>query len=354
MSAPTTLSVSEAKDRLSITDGLSEITHPFEGGSHEFHLDDDNGEPVLTLDLGGETYNVDGPAYMTALRRIPTGGGAETIADRWPLEMTVEPLNWFFDHKEGDFKVFAYENNVVSFAKPSAFLFDPKRLLDGMVEAVTEHGGKDEVLVSDFVHGLDETRFNVHVPEGWNDSFVEARPGDKTLGGISFSGSILGKSKQELAVFTHRVLCSNGMISPDGVSRFSVGHGDEESDGDLDRLYEWVASTCDDLFSGETMNREFTRIAHLTHHSVEGHTSDVLSDLFARLRVPMPARTEIMDALAEEADGTMYGVVQAMTRAAEHSPNLNDAARARLMRDAGHATLVAQEICPSCHRPAAD
>lgn len=346
------ITVEEAHERLAVTSGLGEIVHPFAGGHHEFRYEDDGPDgPRLTLDLAGETYKVDGPAYKSALRRIPTGGGADTIGDRWPLAMTVDPLNWFFDHREGDFKVFVHGDNVVSFAKPDALLFDPDRLLDQMVDAVAKHGGKDEVEVSNFTHTLDETRFNVHVPEGMSQAFIEARPGDKTLGGISFSGSMLGKSKLELAVYTHRVACANGMVSADGMSRFSLGHDDEDSSGGADHLYDWISTTCEDLFDGEALEREFTRISRLTHHPVEGHTADVLNDLFARLRIPQTTRPEILDALAEEADGTMYGVVQAMTRAAQHSPSMTSAARDRLMRDAGMAALVAQDVCPSCHRP---
>ena len=74
------------------------------------------------------------------------------------------------------------------------------------------------------------------------------------------------------------------------------------------------------------------------------------NDLLARLRLPAASRSAVLEALAEESDGTMYGIVQGTTRAAEHDPGLTDCARDRLIRDGGLAALLAHEVCSTCVR----
>jgi hypothetical protein len=80
---------------------------------------------------------------------------------------------------------------------------------------------------------------------------------------------------------------------------------------------------------------------------LDGHASDVLADLFQRHRVPVGLRREVQEALASEADGTMYGVAQAFNRAANRVGDLS------AMR---HLLAVTGEIahnterCPECLR----
>ena len=355
MTAAATIDLDTARIALSTTPGLAEITHPFQGGSHEFtHL-----KPTQTrltdeviLTLGGEDYSLSGSAYASAVRQIP--GASDTVADRWPIDLVVPALNFFFDHREGDFKALVDDQgNIRQFVKPSTLLFDPALVLDAMGEAIGAYGGKQNVVVKDFVHSLEETHFSVIVPAGQAERFVQARPGDVTVGGLYFTGSLLGAGKTELALYTDRVACSNGMVSPAGSARFRMGNAadGDEADGPMDRMLEWLTTTAQSLTT-TAMDHEFARIQHLTEHVVDAdHIGTTMADIFSRFSIPATMHAAIHEALAEEQDGTMYGIVQAITRAAQHAPQLTPRQRLSLMRNGGEVSYHAQHICDSCQRP---
>lgn len=350
-----TMTLDDARTALSATSGLAEIVHPYQGGSHEFRIEHAAGalSPEVWLDLGGESYRLSRDAAVSAVERLP--GGSATIAERWPLDLTIQALNFFFDHREGDFKALVdADGNLRQFVKTSALLFDPVRVLDGMADAMGNFGGKANVVVKDFTHSLDETHFSVIVPAGMAESFVEARPGDVTVGGLYFTGSLLGKGSTELAVFTDRVLCSNGMVSPASSSRFRAGNADEGAEGPMDKMLEWLVTSCASLTS-TSLPQEYERLRHLTTHTVDdAHLATTMADIFTRFSIPATAHAPIHEALVEEADGTMYGIVQAITRAAQHAPGLTDSQRYALMRRGGDVTLHAQVLCDTCQRPMPD
>lgn len=345
-----TVTLETARAGLQATGALAEVVHPYQGGSHDFQIRKQGDESSLVLELGGEDYTLSRESTFSAINSLP--GGTDTIAERWPLDLCVQALNFFFDHTPGDFKMLVDgEGNVRQFVKPNTLLFNPVTVLDAMADTMGQYGGKEHVEVKDFAHSLEETRFSVIVPAGQAERFVNAKPGDMTVGGLHFSGSLLGKGNPELAVFTDRVLCSNGMVQPAGSTRFRVGKGDEDADGPMEQMLEWLTTSCANLV-GQPLTEEFARLEHLTHHVVDdAHVATTLADIFTRFRIASPAQSQIIEAMADEADGTMYGIVQAITRAAQHSTSLTDAQRFSLMARAGEVSYHAQSICDSCQRP---
>lgn len=346
----TTIAIADARAALATYGSLAEVVHPYQGGSHDFRIEQTDAGHRLVLELGGEDYPLNRDATYSAIARLP--GGSETLAERWPLNIVVDALNFFFDNREGDFKMLVDASGQVrQFVKPSALLFNPVQVLDAMADAMGRHGGKEHVVVKDFTHSLEETRFSVIVPAGMSERFIEARPGDTTVGGLFFKGSLLGRGNPELSIFTDRVVCSNGMVQRAGSTRFRAGNADEGAEGPMERMIEWLTSSCEHL-TGSPMSEEFARIQHLTTHTVDDeHLPATLADLFARFTVPAQLQAMVHEALAEEADGTMYGIVQAITRAAQHGPNLTDAQRYTLMERAGEVALHSQHVCDSCQRP---
>lgn len=344
--------IEDAMDVLGATSGLTEIVHPFHGGNHVFRYEEvEPGKPLVYLDMADQTFEMDQHAMLSAIKKIP--GGSDKMVDNWPVFMYLEPLNWFFDHQQGDFKVLTLHDSIVSFTRPQTTLFNPQQVLEIMAEKVATHSGHtiDNIEVDGLVHSFEETAFTVVDPEGAR--FIEARQGDRTLGALGFHGSLLGRGPMELTVRTRRVVCRNGMVSSDGFSRFKIG-GEEEGDdaeGGIGRLEEWLRSQTESLFNGEALQRELDRIQHLTVHEVNAEqTGVVLEDLFTRFNVAAGAQQEVLEALEEERDGTMYGIVQAFTRAAQHSPHLADGVRTHLMRHAGQINAHAEAICNECRR----
>jgi hypothetical protein len=345
-----TIPVEDALLSMMNTDGVEEYVHPFHGGNHVWRTEEFDGKPLIFLDVDGHSFHVGEAAIPSALKKVP--GVSDTIVSHWPPRMVVEPLNYFFDTLPGEFKMLTQGDELRSITRAKTIMFNPQRVLEIMVEAVGAHSGHgpDNIQIDDFTHSLEETAFTVIDPEG--ERFVEARPGDRTLGTLGFRGSMLGRFPLSAYVRTRRVSCSNGMVSPLGHSHFTVGGEDEDGeDGGIVRLEHWLQTETASLFAGSRMDDELARVVHLTEHEVPLEAElQVLSDMQNRYSISQGTLREITEALSVERDGTMYGIVQALTRVASHSPQLNMSQRNALHRHAGDFTYHAQEVCDTCRR----
>lgn len=328
------------------------VVTAYQGGHYNFRTEEtEGGGSAVYLDIEDRTALVSREGLISAVRKLP--GGGKKLAD-WPHRLLLEPLNHFYPQKDGEFKALIGTGSkgdvLMHITRPKAIVFDPVQVFDMMGEAMARHSGHDldSFQVDNPITAPEEVQFSLVDPDG--PRFVDARPGDRTLGALGFRGSIYGLFPMELTVRSRRVLCANGMVSPDGFSRFRAGNEDEDAEGGVNRLEEWLRSQTEELFNGTAMQRELDRIQHLTTHEVDpAHAGTVFQDLFERVNVPQDARQAVLDAFETEADGTMYGVIQAFTRGAQ-SVALNPSAQWRLARDAGHASAIAQEVCEACQR----
>jgi hypothetical protein len=282
-------------------------------------------------------YKVGKEAATQALRHVP-GLSAAAIKE-WPTDLLMEPMNWWYQNGDGDVRMLANgQGEVVSFTKAAnSGINNPIRSLEAIEDALDEKGIDTDDLYYDKVRvTLDKVAFAVvtHEKNG------EVKVGDVMDAGIMFFGSPTGEAYTEVSPYLNRLLCTNGMISPVHMGRWSHRGGDGGS------IYDWTKEMT--LGSWDAIDGELDSLRALTQIDVPDdaiHT--VLADLFERHHVNANLRQAVAEAAVIEADGTLFGLSQAFNRAANNEQDIQ-AMRHLLMvtGDVAHQT----ERCSTCLR----
>ncbi len=318
---------------LETVEDLEEIVVPKRGGTSEFTITDDG----LQWQPGdGDAYKVGREAAAQALRHVP--GLSQAAIKEWPTHLLMEPLNWWYTHGDGDVRALVNgEGDVASFTKRADYgIHSPTRMLEAVEEGLNEKGINGSDLYFDKVRvGLDQTSFAVVTHE----RNTEIKSGDVMDAGIMVFGSPTGEAYIEVSPYLNRLICTNGMVSPVSMGRWSHRGGDGGS------LYDWTKELT--LQSWDAIDGELDAVRGLTEIEVGGNVHNVLADLFERHHVPAGQREDIIEAAVEEADGTMYGISQAFNRVAN---GVEDVAGLRhllmITGDVAHQT----ERCSACLR----
>lgn len=320
-------------ERLAPVESLEEIVVPKSGGVSEFRVKDDG----LYWQADGLTdeYKVSKESAVQALRHVPGLSGA--AIKEWPTQLLLEPLNWWYQNGEGNVRALVNENELVSFTKRADHgIHSPTRILEAVEEGLEQKGVAPESLYFDKIRvGLDRVSFAVIT----HDKAEEVKAGDILNGGIMVFGSPTGESYIEVSPYLNRLVCTNGMVSPVHMGRFSHRGGDGGS------IYDWAKEMT--LSSWDAIDGELESLRSLTDVPVNGNIHNVFSDLFERHRIPAAQREAILEAGVEENDGTMFGISQAFNRVAN---NMDDVGQMRHLMmvtgDVAHQT----ERCSTCLR----
>lgn len=318
---------------LETVEGLDEIVVPKQGGGSAFEIKEDGlyWQPAST----DQEFKVGKAPAAQALRHVP-GLGAPAIRE-WPTELLLEPLNWWYSHGEGDVRALTNQNGeVVSFTKKASHgINSPTRMLEAVEDGLAEKGIPTEDLYYDKVRvGLDRVSFAAvtHIDH------AEVKVGDVMDRGIMVFGSPTGESYIEVSPYLNRLVCTNGMISPVNMGRWSHR-------GEGGSVFDWAKEMT--LASWDSIDGELDALQGLTEVDVDGNVHNVMADLFERHHVPVGQREAVIEAAVEEADGTMYGIAQAFNRVAN---DVEDVAQLRhllmVTGDIAHQT----ERCSHCLR----
>jgi hypothetical protein len=312
---------------------LEEIIVPKQGGSSSFAIKDDGlyWRPAGVAD----EYKVGRESAQQALRHVP-GLSAAAIKE-WPTDLLLSPLNWWYTHGDGEVRALVSGQNVASFTKRADHgIHSPSRMLEAIEEALDEKGVPSNSFYYDKVRvGLDRVSFAVVT----SDRADEVKVGDVMNSGIMAFGSPTGEAYIEVSPYLNRLICTNGMVSPVAMGRWSHRGGDGGS------IFDWTKEMA--LQSWDAIDGELSALRGLTEIEVGGNVHNVLSDLFERHHVPAGQREAIVEAAVEEADGTMFGISQAFNRVAN---DIQDVAGMRhllmVTGDVAHQT----ERCSACLR----
>ena len=117
---------------------LEEIVTPKQQGN-EFAIKDDGlyFQPAIGM---ADEYKVGSDAAAQALRHVP-GLSAAAIKE-WPTDLLLAPMNWWYQHGEGDVRTLVNGDEVVSFTKTASNgLHNPVRLVEAVEDVVQELGG---------------------------------------------------------------------------------------------------------------------------------------------------------------------------------------------------------------------
>ncbi len=315
-------------------EGLEEVVVPKKSGTSKFTVTDD-GLKWSPSDTADElTVTMD--AAVQALRHVP--GLSGTAIKEWPTSLLVDPLNWWFQNGVGEARaLYNSDGEVLSFTKRAeAGIHRPTRMLEAVEDALNEKGIATEDVYYDKVRvTLDRVSFAVVTHE----KSEEIKAGDVFDAGIMVFGSPTGEAYTEVSPYLNRLVCTNGMISPVAIGRYSHRGSDGAS------IYDWTRDMT--VQAWDAIDGELEAVRSLTGIEIDGNVHSVMADLFERHHVPARQRESILEALAEESDGTMFGVSQAFNRVANDIEDV-DGLRHLLMvsGDVAHQT----ERCSACMR----
>jgi hypothetical protein len=119
-----------------------------------------------------------------------------------PGKMQNEAVNYFLGNNSEGLGVLSHmDSSVHGVYKPSAVILPPSQVME-MIGRIF----KDEDVVArlSYTEGLE---VNIHTPQ----LFVDARPDDRTNGGIRFL-ALNGKTPQ-VSAYMERLVCTNGMVA---------------------------------------------------------------------------------------------------------------------------------------------
>ena len=349
------LTVADVMAQLAVTEPLTQIG--FESATFKVAPDWNtsadvtllNGEDMVdaSMNIGGTEYPLTYDALLEATSAV---GITQAYTNKAPAFLTDSALNYWFDKKQPhELKLLSMNGTARALTRATITPFSNVRFLEEAVSAIEAKYPGVEVLVdSKFSHSLRKTYLRLVVPEIAKDIESARHHGhspDTWSGGVSFTNSLIGLGQTEISAYLLAWLCTNGAIATQGDTKWNRRRG-----GQGDEVYDWMRITVDDMLG--QFDHEFEKVEALVGIGLEGHEEEVsrtLTDIFTEYKVPVAARERIILNMTNSDDLSMYGVMQAITMAANmlDSP---DGQVETLMRVGGDLAMAEHSRCNQCHR----
>lgn len=346
----TTVTASEMQDKLLTLDQIKHElgkTEPLtstlitDETKVRFHLSEDwaagldtksgREQVEVTIEVDGTEQPLTKDAVLQAASNI---GLQKAYAKKTPARYIEDQLNyWYSSAGLGDtqFSSLAVKGVVNSFAKASITPFSNLQLLENVEQSIREKYGYDTTILGDykFENTIDATNIRLVIPE--QDRVIEGTGtnDDRWSAGIHLSNSLTGRKQTAIEAYLFRWWCTNGCTENlDEVGLWNRRlNGQEEAD-----VWDWARTAVDEVLGG--METRFEQVQNLTRLDVTGNIVDVTQEVFNTYRIPVAQRASVIDALSTTENLTMYGVMQAITQAA-NDPELSEDRRDRMMRIGG-------------------
>jgi hypothetical protein len=353
------LDLSHVRETLARTEPLSEIRFSLQGSKSEiaqFKLGDtwnenikdvEGTEPVnVAVSVGGSEYNITKDALLEATSLI---GIRKEYMSKSPASLMEPHLNYWYSNTDKELKLLVANGTVVALTKGTISPFSNLRLLDLCLQGFANKYGSQNVLVDyKFVHDLRRTAVRLILPE--YERQIAGRDGDIWSVGLQLRNSLAAESPLALNGYLFRWWCTNGAVSTHNES----GNYSRRTGGQSDSVYEWAEAAVEEILGG--LEHEFDAIDELANSPVPNRTendeadiAEALTDVFGTYRVPLTARESIIHEATNTVDPTMYGVMQAITQAA-NDPRLSEPLREQLMEIGGHLPADNSTRCEACRR----
>lgn len=328
------------------------------GSSVRFRLDDEwNGDldGKLGTDVVDAWVNIqhgqnDGVEYQLTKDAVLEATGAcgmgKAYVGRAPGFLTTDALNYWYRggmDKGLRLMVVGAEQRGAAITRETVQPFSNVDLLDRAVQRIQHaHPGMPIYLdATKMAHSLRKTFLQLVVPDLGRE-IASGEQGDLWWGGIQVSNSQTAEIQTAISGFLYRLLCTNGMIdvgaNADAWSRRSGGQEPED-------VYLWAQEAVDAVLGG--LEHSFASVQALTDIPLEGEVGATARDVFDQYRVPVRARERIINELVEANQLTMYGLVNAITAAANGDVRPEEQ---QLLMSVGGDVVHHTDRCESCRR----
>lgn len=354
---PRLLTLEKARERLATTEPVGEVLFATQGKDSEvakFHLSaawnaglaDAVGTDVVdaTVRIAGHEYQLTRDALLEATSLI---GLTKAYVSKTPAQLIEPNVNWWYKNRVGELKALTAGDRILAFTRPTIHPFSNLRLLDTALEGIEKQYGDGEVLVDyKFHHDLRQTAVRLIVPA----HVRRPREDQPWSAGIQIRNSLSGEKPLTLEGYLFCWWCTNGAVSTHAQS----GAWNRRSGGqDDDSVAEWARHAVDEILGG--LEHEFDAIDELATTPIPFTTADgapdagaALVDVFEQYRVPLESREAIIEQMVNQDDMTMYGVMQAVTQAA--NGDVRENVRQSLMEIGGDLPRANATRCGTCRR----
>lgn len=301
------------------------------------HDSDSTEEGAATLVLkNGTEMDFRNPSAvydLTSLIGIP-----KAYVKKTPANLILPHINyWLGANGEREVRLLTAGEDILGCTKEKIVPFSNLELLDTLQGRVDEFYGRDTEMLFDYKshHAIDATRMRIILPGHTSD----VRTDDGWAVGLSLDNSLVGDIATNVRGYMFRWVCTNGMIA----TRLTSGNWSRRHT-DNSGLMGWLATSIDSILGG--FDHEFEMLDEAARTPIEGEVSEYMANVFRQYQVPLAPRPAIVENMVNSDDLTVYGVMQAITAAAnEAAPAVAD----RLMAIGGDLPHLA--TCRECHRP---
>lgn len=346
---PKLLTLDKVRETLATTEPLAEEPFKLRDDGVKFSLEGwsegmsslDSTDPVgAYVNVHGKDYQLTKEALLEATSYI---GLKRAYVTRSPGSLVEPALNYWFSNMDRELKLLfnSDTNRVLAVTRSSIEPFSNLQILDQSLAAIEAQYGKGEVLADyKFSHDLRRTNIRLIVPE----QLRAVREGDVWSTGLQIQNSLTGGIATSIDGYLFRWWCTNGAIA----THSGAGKYNRKIHGrDADSMYEWAREAVDEILGG--LEHEFEALEELANTPLGGSVADVLADVFEQYRVPVTTRERIIENMVNSDDLTMYGVMQAITLAANED-GLSETLRTAILEIGGDLPRAYSDRCESCHR----
>jgi len=342
------LTIDTVRESLATTEPLAEHEFSLRDGNAAFSLEgwSEPLESMATTDAVSAYINVDGKEYQLSKEALLEAtsfiGLKRAYVTRSPGTLIEPALNYWFRNMDRNLKLLynSETNRVLAVAKSSIQAFSNLRLLDESLGGIEKKYGVGEVLADyKFSHDLRRTNIRLIVPE----QMRAIREDDTWSAGLQVQNSLTGGVVTAIDGYLFRWWCTNGAIT----THATAGQYNRKLHGEENSVYEWARKSVDEILGG--LEHEFDALEELAATPLDGSVADVLADVFEQYRVPITTREQIIENMVNSDDLTMYGVMQAITQAA-NLDGLSETLRTAILQIGGDLPRAYSSRCTSCHR----
>lgn len=242
------------------------------------------------------------------------------------------------------------DGDAVAARKDGLQAFPNLPLIERVEERLAERYGRQELMAdAKFHHDFQRTALRIIVPDSGrvisSKRSTETKP-DRWSVGLQFINSIMAdpESRLSLSGYMFAWWCTNGAITQHGRSG---AYNRRTQDQGLDVVQEWTSAVTDQAL--DALEPALDDVQALTRVSLEGELNQTLTDVFNTYHLPPALRVGVTEALIESDDLTAYGLMQAITQAA-NDPALSDHVSQTAMSIGGLIPHGLSERCGECHR----
>jgi len=277
-------------------------------------------------EVGGLLFSNDNPVTDQSLPSVvPLLGIPKNFLQKCPIDLQVSILN-HFSQQLGYPSMVTKDDRVIAFAVKDSLLISPNMVIE-KIEKNTECREYDKVLVYDNI-------IDIYVV---GETEKEVVKGDIVKGGVGVMFSPLGIVSPEITSYTYRLLCSNGLIAPESLSRFKMGSAGDGFDS-------WFSETLPRAY--DIAFAQVEKFREMRNVKLNGNTPGIFRHLVEKF--PLVVQNLLYEEVLREKPGNLYELMNIITAFASHKVENPLRMKTLMMASGGMATHY--ETCPSCHR----